>query len=1634
MGHERWFRGQQDGQGRPFDWRAQARQHGIPERRARALYEQAVQQARGAAGSRVQELYLALLSDARPDAWRPAPGKVTRTMRLEAERAGKKRSARVSSLTGQPIAPGQVTLTSYLARSGRDPRVRERSSEIDGERTHLEMMRAVLQRPAEPTRHAPDVFERTLDALLGTRTATSQEAWAGVEAAGEAWTGEDAGEESWAGDEPRTDAMNEEAWPAAEAEREAEHLPEATRARMERAFGHSFDDVIIHVDSPEATGATRALTRGREIHFRAGTYEPGTAEGDRLIAHELAHVVQQTARPGQSAGRRALEHEADRAAGAILAGQRAAVSLGASMGAALAFSDSEDHDVEEDAPTPASPDATGAATGVAAGEPATGAADATPASFDATGAAAGAAAAEPVAGATDTATETSAGPDVEGAEADDGNDAALLAEIRTPVAAEGGPAGGGGGGGGGGGEAVPVEVTAPEVSGTPPEQGLAALQGVRPDKLAGALDGVRTAASSEVSQERSALATDPPQQMSTGDAAAAAAPGPGGPDGAGVAAGEDTAAAGQPGRPDAAAVGEEPQAAQGAVANADTTAASNASPPPVAAVSAPVIDNAPADENNARGGISEADAGRMSTAIASVPTHDPHANADPGPAPELAMSEDARAGAQSDRDSLDTAVTDAGTTAATHIAQPMGEDHIDVTLAPETLKAQLAAGETAGAAGAAVAGAGKALGAAKAEALGDAGESAAIIAQLEKGAEIDAALATAQGQVAAERQAHVERGGDVRARADQEIAALRTQSEADQEQARTDARAEVEQARTDWQAEVDTQTEAARTEADAEVKTGLSDIEAEQSNANSEAERHIDEGREGAEEEQKKGEDEAERVKNEKENESSGGFFGWLASKAKAFFDGLKQAISDVLDAARSAIKRVIDVAKRLAVQVIEAARKAIVATIKAVGKALIAIGDRLLAAFPALRERFRATIQGFVDQAVEAVNALAESLKENVQKALDLLGKGLDAALGLLERGLHAIVDGVNAVAQGAISFAKGVVEALGAFAVLIKDIAGDPGGWLGKLGASVMDGIQNHLWGALKTAALAWFQSKVLELLGVGGMVVQLLMEGGIDLGQITNMAWEALQSAIPVALITILVEKLVSMIVPAAGAVMAIIEGLQAAWGTVSRIIAAFGAFVAFLKAIKGGGAGPQFATLLAAAAVVVLDFVASWLLRKLASAARKVGAKLKNLAQKFMKRRQARKGPRKRESGDDANRPRQPDDHARGSEKQKKDEENRKILDKAKRELPPKIRQLTRQGVKEGRLKTQLAAWRSQYRLSSLSIQGSGKNFRIIAKVNPMAEVGHGVEIDEIELLRFIEHVAQEILDSERAKADAKRITKNSDEQSDRTQSGDLIETHQVPAGVGTAGLARATLEMDRLKKSEGRAAVRHLHLMDENDEQQATVRQQKRYHPGLEHQLISHFDDENDKFVNPERYRDIGERFKQQNRSGASLVAAMNAFNRRRQVNGEFSAGELASLHTLLYSQETIRNKRSLIHTRMAMELLRTEKAAPADIFGDASKEGLHPMTPVGAQGRTRMLDQFVSSGTDVPVEDANRKSAAKERFARQQMNREVALIKQWIQSLDLVFSEGADMNTRKEELKQQIRARLLRSFEKMPHI
>ena len=75
-------------------------------------------------------------------------------------------------------------------------------------------------------------------------------------------------------------------------------LPDATRDFFEPRFGQDFSQVRIHADPPAATAARRlhaqAFTRGSDVFFAPGHYQPHTHQGRQLLAHELTHTIQQT--------------------------------------------------------------------------------------------------------------------------------------------------------------------------------------------------------------------------------------------------------------------------------------------------------------------------------------------------------------------------------------------------------------------------------------------------------------------------------------------------------------------------------------------------------------------------------------------------------------------------------------------------------------------------------------------------------------------------------------------------------------------------------------------------------------------------------------------------------------------------------------------------------------------------------------------------------------------------------------------------------------------------------------------------------------------------------------------------------------------------------------------------------------------------------------------------------------------------------------------------------------------------------------------------------------------------------------------------------------------------------------------
>jgi hypothetical protein len=99
-------------------------------------------------------------------------------------------------------------------------------------------------------------------------------------------------------------------------------LTGSVKSRMESAFGHDFSRVRVYADAKAAEVCSsldaRAFAYGSDIAFGKGEYKPGTLAGDFLLAHELAHVMQQEQAgtlPGSlqqgEAAHGALEQDAD---------------------------------------------------------------------------------------------------------------------------------------------------------------------------------------------------------------------------------------------------------------------------------------------------------------------------------------------------------------------------------------------------------------------------------------------------------------------------------------------------------------------------------------------------------------------------------------------------------------------------------------------------------------------------------------------------------------------------------------------------------------------------------------------------------------------------------------------------------------------------------------------------------------------------------------------------------------------------------------------------------------------------------------------------------------------------------------------------------------------------------------------------------------------------------------------------------------------------------------------------------------------------------------------------------------------------------------------------------------------------
>jgi hypothetical protein len=136
-------------------------------------------------------------------------------------------------------------------------------------------------------------------------------------------------------------------------------LEPGARSFLEERMGTDFSDVRVHT-GPRADESARSInaqayTVGTDVVFRSGAYQPDTPAGRHVLAHELAHVVQQKAGPVEGTpapGGISISHPSDqfeqaasRAADHAMAGESAspvAASAGDGMTAQRAAEDEED--------------------------------------------------------------------------------------------------------------------------------------------------------------------------------------------------------------------------------------------------------------------------------------------------------------------------------------------------------------------------------------------------------------------------------------------------------------------------------------------------------------------------------------------------------------------------------------------------------------------------------------------------------------------------------------------------------------------------------------------------------------------------------------------------------------------------------------------------------------------------------------------------------------------------------------------------------------------------------------------------------------------------------------------------------------------------------------------------------------------------------------------------------------------------------------------------------------------------------------------------------------------------------------------------------------------------------------------
>ncbi|MGW4045202.1 eCIS core domain-containing protein [Streptomyces sp. NPDC004721] len=178
----------------------------------------------------------------------------------------------------------------------------------------------------------------------------------------------------------------------------------------------------------------------------------------------------------------------------------------------------------------------------------------------------------------------------------------------------------------------------------------------------------------------------------------------------------------------------------------------------------------------------------------------------------------------------------------------------------------------------------------------------------------------------------------------------------------------------------------------------------------------------------------------------------------------------------------------------------------------------------------------------------------------------------------------------------------------------------------------------------------------------------------------------------------------------------------------------------------------------------------------------------------------KGPRRRRDKQEDRRSKEKDPVKEKKDKRdqrKKDEDSKDSKDERLRKvvarIRPKAEAMLNRGVQGAVLAGALASMRLWYRLSGLELTGNDR-FRILARLNPQADVTNGLTVDEDELLAFLQELADEIAKHPKVAAGEQAIAPNpipEEELKKKPRPVRRLEEGQerftVPRGVGLASV-------------------------------------------------------------------------------------------------------------------------------------------------------------------------------------------------------------------------------------------------------